>query len=92
MTEFTSSLSNQSGEYQSNRQALDSPGTHGYTLGDDEFITGTPAQVAEQVIDQCNACGAGHFQVLFSGSHSPDQLVRGWELFGREVTPVLKRA
>ena len=75
-----------------NRQALDSPGTHGYTLGDDEFITGNPAQVADQVIEQCNACGAGHFQVLFSGRHSPDQVVRGWELFGREVTPVLKKA
>ena len=31
---------------------------------DDEFIAGTPAQVAEQIIAQCRACGAGHILAI----------------------------
>lgn len=74
------------------RKALDQPGTHGYTLGDDEFIHGAPRHVAEQAIEQCKRCGAGHFQVIFAGTQSLDELVRAWELFGNEVIPALKRA
>lgn len=74
------------------RKALDQPGTHGYALGDDEFIHGTPRNVAEQVIEQCTASGAGHFQVIFAGYQTLDQLVRSWELFGNEVIPRLRKA
>jgi alkanesulfonate monooxygenase SsuD/methylene tetrahydromethanopterin reductase-like flavin-dependent oxidoreductase (luciferase family) len=74
------------------RKALDQPGTHGYTLGDDEFISGTPKQVAEQAIAQCKKSGAGHFQVIFAGTHALDELSRSWELFGHEVVPALKSA
>lgn len=75
------------------RKALDAPtGTHGYTLGDDEFITGSPKEVAEQVIDQCKRSGAGHFLVTFAGHQTLDELTRAWELFGNEVNPLLKRA
>jgi alkanesulfonate monooxygenase SsuD/methylene tetrahydromethanopterin reductase-like flavin-dependent oxidoreductase (luciferase family) len=74
------------------RQALDQPGTHGYRLGDDEFISGTPAHVAEQTIEQCRRCGAGHFQVIFAGQHSLEELARDWQLFGNHVIPELRKA
>jgi alkanesulfonate monooxygenase SsuD/methylene tetrahydromethanopterin reductase-like flavin-dependent oxidoreductase (luciferase family) len=73
-------------------QALDQPGTHGYTLGDDEFIVGSPQQVAEQIIDQCRRGDVGNFQVVFSGHGNPEQLARSWEMYGKEVIPVLNRA
>lgn len=75
-------------------QALDQPGgaTHGYTLGDDEFIIGSPEQVAEQIIDQCRRGDVGNFQVVFSGHGDLDQLARSWELYGSGVIPLLKKA
>ena len=75
-------------------QALDQPGTgqHGYSLGDDEFLIGSPAQVAEQIIDQCRRSGVGHFQVVFSGHQSLDELARAWELYGKGVIPLLNKA
>jgi len=74
------------------RQALDSPGAHSYSLGDDEFIVGSPDQVAEQIIEQCNTSGVGNFQVVFSGSGSLEQLARSWELFASDVIPLLNKA
>lgn len=75
------------------RKALDTPGgTHGYTIGDDEFIAGTPAQVAETIIEQCRQIGAGHFQVVFSGHLSLEELKKNWEMFGNEVIPLLNKA
>ena len=73
-------------------QALDQPGTHGYQLGDDEFIIGSPEQVAEQIIDQCRIGGVGNFQVVFSGHGDLDQLTRSWEMFGQGVIPRLNQA
>lgn len=73
-------------------QALDQPGTHGYTLGDDEFIVGSPQQVAEQIIDQCRRGDVGNFQVVFSGHGNLEQLARSWEMYGKEVIPILNRA
>jgi alkanesulfonate monooxygenase SsuD/methylene tetrahydromethanopterin reductase-like flavin-dependent oxidoreductase (luciferase family) len=74
------------------RKALDQPGVHGYTLGNDEFISGTPAHVAEQAIAQCHGCGAGHFQVIFAAEQSLENLARDWRLFGQHVIPELKKA
>lgn len=73
-------------------QALDKPGTHGYTLGDDEFIVGSPKQVAEQIIDQCKRAGMGNFQVVFSAHQGVEDLAQAWELFGKEVIPELSKA
>lgn len=73
-------------------QALDQPGQHGYQLGDDEFIVGSPEQVAEQIIDQCKSSGVGNFQVVFSGHGDLDQLARSWELYGKGVIPLLNKA
>jgi alkanesulfonate monooxygenase SsuD/methylene tetrahydromethanopterin reductase-like flavin-dependent oxidoreductase (luciferase family) len=73
-------------------EALDAPsGAHGYELGNDEFIAGKPAEVADQILEQCNASGAGHFQVVFAGAHTPAAVARAWEVFGNEVIPLLKK-
>lgn len=74
------------------RKALDQPGTHGFQLGDDEFIMGSPQEVAEQIIDQCKTSGAGHFLVTFAGHQSLEQLASSWEIYGREVIPALHDA
>ena len=63
----------------------------GFSMHDDEFVAGTPAQVAEQVVEQCRACGAGHFLGIFgrgSGAGHADMVT----LFAEEVMPVLRRA
>jgi alkanesulfonate monooxygenase SsuD/methylene tetrahydromethanopterin reductase-like flavin-dependent oxidoreductase (luciferase family) len=63
----------------------------GFSLHDDDYIAGTPAQVAEQVIDQCRRCGAGHFLAMLGRSISArrrDSLA----LFGEEVIPQMHRA
>lgn len=63
----------------------------GFSLHDDDYIAGTPAQVAEQVIDQCRKCGAGHLLAILGRAAS----VRRRELmalFGEEVIPQLRRA
>jgi len=73
-------------------QALDRPGTHGYQLGDDEFIIGSPEQVAEQIIDQCRRSDVGNFQVVFSGHGDLEQLARSWDLYGKGVIPLLNKA
>lgn len=63
----------------------------GFTVHDDEFIAGTPAQVAEQIVAQCRATGAGHFLGII-GRGSDDGGERMLRLFGEEVVPVLWRA
>ncbi|HMO69821.1 MAG TPA: hypothetical protein PKE25_14435, partial [Novosphingobium sp.] len=71
---------------------LDAPsGTHGYALGDEEFIAGKPAEVAEQILQQCHETGAGHFQVVFAGAFTPAAVARAWEVFGREVIPLVRK-
>jgi alkanesulfonate monooxygenase SsuD/methylene tetrahydromethanopterin reductase-like flavin-dependent oxidoreductase (luciferase family) len=63
----------------------------GFAVHDDEFIAGTPAQVAEQIIAQCRACGAGHILAIL-GRAVDEQRIRAVELFGDQVIPVLRRA
>ncbi|XSC48305.1 LLM class flavin-dependent oxidoreductase [Bradyrhizobium sp. RDT10] len=58
----------------------------GFSLHDDDYIAGTPAQVAEQVIDQCRQCGAGHFLAMLGRSISPRRR-ESLALFGEEVIP-----
>ncbi len=69
------------------KKALDAPGTHAFTIAEEEFICGTPDQVAEEVNAQCDATGAGHFLVTFAGHHSLDELAQAWELYGTKVIP-----
>ena len=74
------------------RKALDSPGKHGYTIGKEEFIGGKPSDAADEIIDQCKTSGAGHFQVVFSGDNSLQELAGNWELFGEYCIPKLNAA
>ncbi|MEU1183297.1 LLM class flavin-dependent oxidoreductase, partial [Streptomyces sp. NPDC005820] len=59
-------------------------------LSRDDLILGTPAQVADEIIRQCRALGAGNFAATFN--FAPAQLRRTHELFGREVIPRLRAA
>jgi alkanesulfonate monooxygenase SsuD/methylene tetrahydromethanopterin reductase-like flavin-dependent oxidoreductase (luciferase family) len=63
----------------------------GFTIHDDEFIAGTPAQVAEQIVDQCRACGAGHVLAIL-GRAVDERRIRSVELFGEQVIPILRKA
>jgi alkanesulfonate monooxygenase SsuD/methylene tetrahydromethanopterin reductase-like flavin-dependent oxidoreductase (luciferase family) len=63
----------------------------GFGVHDDEFIAGTPAQVAEQIIEQCRACGAGHILAIL-GRAVDQRRAEAVKLFGEEVIPILRRA
>lgn len=64
----------------------------GFTLSDEEFITGTPKEAAHNIIEQCRAVGAGHFLAVLNYSAPADEVVQAHELFGREAIPLLRRA
>ena len=64
----------------------------GFTLSDDEFITGTPKDVAQNIIEQCRAVGAGHFLTVLNWSAPIDEVARAHELFGRDAIPLLRAA
>ena len=71
----------------------DAPGpTHSFSVGEDEFIAGTPERVAEQILAQCRAVGAGHFLANFGRGQGPETLRRSHELFGGCVVPLLRAA
>jgi alkanesulfonate monooxygenase SsuD/methylene tetrahydromethanopterin reductase-like flavin-dependent oxidoreductase (luciferase family) len=64
----------------------------GFTISDDEFITGTPPQVASDIIAQCRAAGAGHFLAVLNWGAPVDEVEQAHELFGREAIPLLRAA
>jgi alkanesulfonate monooxygenase SsuD/methylene tetrahydromethanopterin reductase-like flavin-dependent oxidoreductase (luciferase family) len=64
----------------------------GFTLSDDEFITGTPSEVAQNIIAQCRTDGAGHFLTVLNWSAPVDEVAQAHELFGREAIPLLRKA
>jgi alkanesulfonate monooxygenase SsuD/methylene tetrahydromethanopterin reductase-like flavin-dependent oxidoreductase (luciferase family) len=64
----------------------------GFTLRDDEFITGTPKEVAKNIIEQCRTVGAGHFLTVLNWSAPLDEVAQAHELFGREAIPLLRMA
>ena len=71
---------------------LDAPKSgSGFSVHDDEFIAGTPAQVAEQIIEQCRACGAGHVLAIL-GRAVDQRRAEAVTLFGERVVPILRRA
>ena len=71
---------------------LDSPAAHAFTIGDDEFIAGTPPAIAEHIIDQCQRAGAGHFAAVFDRSTSPRELMRWYAAYGAGTNPLLHQA
>ncbi len=60
-------------------------------VGDEEEISGTPREVAEQIVEQCRRTGAGHFLGYLFGGYTREQVSRSYELW-RQVIPVLRRA
>jgi len=74
------------------REAFDTPVSHAFTIGSDEFIAGAPERVAEEAIAQCREVGAGHFLALFDRNAGRDDLRDAWDMFGEAVVPVLRVA
>jgi alkanesulfonate monooxygenase SsuD/methylene tetrahydromethanopterin reductase-like flavin-dependent oxidoreductase (luciferase family) len=74
------------------KSLLDAPAKGaGFTVDDQEFVSGTPDEVAEIIVEQCRGCGAGHFLATMArGSH--DRRAGAVRLFGERVVPVLRRA
>ena len=70
---------------------LDRPDESIAALSDEEFVSGTPQQVAEQLIEQCQVIGAGHLLVAFS-ERDHERLEESHELFSSEVAPLLRDA
>lgn len=66
--------------------------TGGFELSEDEFITGTPKEVARTIIQQCKAVGAGHFLAVLNWSAPIDEVAQAHELFGSETIPLLRAA
>jgi alkanesulfonate monooxygenase SsuD/methylene tetrahydromethanopterin reductase-like flavin-dependent oxidoreductase (luciferase family) len=64
----------------------------GFTLSDEEFITGTPKNVAQNIIEQCRAVGAGNFLTVLNWSAPIDEVAHAHELFGGEAIPLLRAA
>jgi len=64
----------------------------GFTLSEEEFITGTPADVAQTIIEQCRTVGAGHFLTVLNWSAPFHEVAQAHELFGREAVPLLRMA
>jgi alkanesulfonate monooxygenase SsuD/methylene tetrahydromethanopterin reductase-like flavin-dependent oxidoreductase (luciferase family) len=76
-----------------NANVPDAPApTGGFTLSDEEFITGTPKDVAQNIIAQCRAVGAEHFLTVLNWSAPFDEVAQAHELFGREAIPLLRAA
>ncbi|MFF4806297.1 LLM class flavin-dependent oxidoreductase [Streptomyces sp. NPDC002144] len=71
-------------------ESLKIPDAPQMKLDPDELILGTPAQVADEIIRQCRALGAGNFMATFN--YAPAELRRTHEVFGREVIPLLRAA
>ena len=63
----------------------------GFSVHADEFIAGTPQQVAEQIIEQMRGCGAGNFLGTM-GRGLGERRAEIIEAFGAHVVPVLKKA
>ena len=71
---------------------LDTPTAHAFSVGDEEFVAGTSAAIAEQTIVQCRAAGAGNFAALFDRSRPPEQLKKWYADYGSRVIPLLRKA
>lgn len=72
------------------RPALDTPLSHSFSIGEEEFIGGAPDAVAEEIAAQCRSVGAGHFAVLLDRFLSPAQLMEVYRAFGDVVIPKLR--
>jgi len=74
------------------REVFDTPVSHAFTIGSDEFVAGAPESVADDIVGQCRQCGAGHFLAIFDRSAPLEQVGEAWEMFGARVNPALRHA
>jgi alkanesulfonate monooxygenase SsuD/methylene tetrahydromethanopterin reductase-like flavin-dependent oxidoreductase (luciferase family) len=63
----------------------------GFVVDEDDFVAGTPEQVAEQIIEQCRAVGAGHFLAILGRGVEGDR-GESQAMFGERVIPILRSA
>lgn len=71
---------------------LDTPTAHAFSVGDEEFIAGTAATIAEQIVGQCRVAGAGNFAATFDRSRPAEQLKEWYAEYGAKVIPLLRQA
>lgn len=64
----------------------------GLQVSDHEYIAGDPREVAAQIIEQCEAIGAGHFLAMLDGHGGRDENNTAFDLFATEVIPLLRGA
>jgi alkanesulfonate monooxygenase SsuD/methylene tetrahydromethanopterin reductase-like flavin-dependent oxidoreductase (luciferase family) len=67
-------------------------GSDGFSVSDDEFISGTPIQVANKIIEQCRRTGARNFLAVLHWGAEINEVRSAHELFGQQVIPILKKA
>jgi alkanesulfonate monooxygenase SsuD/methylene tetrahydromethanopterin reductase-like flavin-dependent oxidoreductase (luciferase family) len=72
-------------------EAMKVPDAPHAPLGTDELIAGTPSQVADEIIRQCQALNVGNFIANFI-IFDPEQLRNAHELYARHVVPRLRAA
>ncbi|APA90555.1 LLM class flavin-dependent oxidoreductase (plasmid) [Paraburkholderia sprentiae WSM5005] len=64
----------------------------GIPLSSDEFIAGSPVEVADLIAAQCEATGAGHLLAMLDNHGGPAENRVAFDLFGQEVVPLLRQA
>jgi alkanesulfonate monooxygenase SsuD/methylene tetrahydromethanopterin reductase-like flavin-dependent oxidoreductase (luciferase family) len=69
---------------------LDTPSAHAFSIGDEEFIAGTPTRVADEIIRQCGEVGAGNFAALFDRSVPPERMRDWYREYGAGTIPLLR--
>jgi alkanesulfonate monooxygenase SsuD/methylene tetrahydromethanopterin reductase-like flavin-dependent oxidoreductase (luciferase family) len=70
---------------------LDRPDEDMAMLSNDEFVSGTPDEVAEELIRQCRAVGASNIMITFSAI-DPPTLGEAHRIFAEHVLPQLHAA
>ena len=66
-------------------------GSNALPISPDEFITGSPSTVAEQIIDQCRRMGAGNILAYHCATMDEQQILRNYTLW-EKVIPILRKA
>lgn len=69
----------------------DAPKPQEQMISDDDALGGRPTEVAERIVAQCRATGAGHFLAFTPAGLTRAQVERNYELW-REVVPILRQA
>ncbi|WP_066554614.1 LLM class flavin-dependent oxidoreductase [Croceicoccus bisphenolivorans] len=63
----------------------------GLVISPEEYISGSPTTVAEQIIDQCERLGAGNILAYHAPTLDEKQIARNYDLW-EQVIPILQKA